>query len=199
MKSSCLPQKPKAVNGGSLRVQCRVSLRLFQDALQAERQGLLQQWRQEQQRPAKPQNLVVEAAKERWISDRVFGQMTQLHIGPPRVIGFITTTKTISHIIWYHMIRVGFTCFTLLWTCAATMRRVCRTKSNSGVGNAWTFPKEIFMELVMDLKKTTGVIFKRMRFFFIIYLFTYLFIYLFIYIYFCIGVVSLVEVSLILK
>ena len=84
MKSSCFPQKPKAVNRGSLRVQCRVSLRLFQDALQAERQGLLQQWRQEQQRPAKPQSLVVEAAKERWISDRIFGQM-QLHIGPPRV------------------------------------------------------------------------------------------------------------------
>lgn len=37
---------------------------LEQDALQAERQSLLQQWRQEQQRPAKPQSLVVEAAKE---------------------------------------------------------------------------------------------------------------------------------------
>lgn len=37
---------------------------LEQDALQAERQSLLQQWRQEQQRPAKSQSLVVEAAKE---------------------------------------------------------------------------------------------------------------------------------------
>lgn len=53
--------------GGSVRIcpGIRRLVTVFQDALQAERQSLLQQWRQEQQRPAKSQSLVVEAAKER--------------------------------------------------------------------------------------------------------------------------------------